>query len=131
MTEKQRKIMYEKITSHGENLRKIFSFPSSQDMIPICKKLFSLENKANKIMVDYCNGLIDTDTVDYASEKIFNSCLHILNLAHNSPIAIAIQINRDPRGYTLMIDTDYIKENNLHIHTDFGGYGILAPDFRF
>lgn len=131
MTEKQRKLMYEKIAAHGENLRTIFSLPSNVDMIPICKKLFSLENKANRLMVDYCNALTDCDTVDYATEKIYNAALKILSLSHGSPLARAIIINRDPRGYTLKINDDFMRTNSIVLHSDFGGYGILAPDFRF
>lgn len=129
MTEKQRKIMYEKISSHGENLRTIFSFPSNVDMIPVCKKLFSLENKANRLMVDYCNGLTDTDTVDYATEKIYNTVLKILSLSHGSPLARAIIINRDPRGYALKINDDFMRSKSTILYCDWGGYGILAPDF--
>lgn len=130
MTEKQRKIMYEKIAEHGENLRKISGLPASADMLSICKKLFTLENKGNRLMVDYCNGLVDTDTVDYAADKLYNSVLAILKISHLSPIAKSIQINRDPRGYTLKIFDDYMRENNIKLYRDFGGYGIIAPDFR-
>lgn len=115
MTEKQRKIMYEKISEHGENLRKISGLPDSADMLSICKKLFTLENKGNRLMCDYCAGLVDTDTVDYATDKLYNSVLSILKIAHNAPIAKSIQINRDPRGYTLKISDDYMRENNIKL----------------
>ena len=39
-------------------------------------------------------------------------------------------INGDPRGYALKIDDKY--QDRLHkvgIHRDWGGYGIIAPDF--
>jgi hypothetical protein len=130
MTEKQRIIMYNNISSHGEDLRIIFSFSPQSDMVSICKKLFSLEYKGNKIMVDFCNGLIDSNTIDYATEKIFNTLLFILHLSHSSPLAKSIIINRDPRGYCLKIASSYIHANNLKIYRDFGGYGIIAPDFR-
>jgi hypothetical protein len=38
-------------------------------------------------------------------------------------------INRDPRGYSLKIDDEYCREHKLNIHQDWGGYGIIAPDF--
>ena len=130
MTEKQRTEMYKNISAHGENLRKIFSFPVTVNMIPVCKKLFSLENKTNKIIVDYCNGFIDCDTVDYASDKTYNTLLFILRLQHFTLLAKALFINIDPRGYALKINVDYVRDNNIVIYTDMGGYGILAPDFR-
>lgn len=128
MTEKQREKMYSLIASHGENLRIIFNLQG--DVLPICKKLFALENKANRLMVDHCNGLIDSDTIDYAAEKVFNSLLFILHLNHNSPLAKYLIINRDPRGYSLKIASDFVAGNNIAIYRDLGGYGILAPDFR-
>jgi hypothetical protein len=30
----------------------------------------------------------------------------------------------------LKIDDDYVRKNNIDIYKDFGGYGIIAPDFR-
>ena len=38
--------------------------------------------------------------------------------------------NGDARGYALKIDDEYIRNNNFNIHRDWGGYGIIAPDFR-
>lgn len=128
MTEKDRILMYTKIKNHGENLRTIFAF-KNPDTILICKKLFSLENKANKLMVDSCNGLVSDDTLDYATEKIYNKLLFILSLSHNSPLAKVLFLNHDPRGYTLKIRHSFISENNIKIFTDWGGYGIIAPDF--
>jgi len=130
MTEKQRTEMYTNISAHGENLRKIFSFPATVDMVSVCKRLFALENKTNKIMVDYCNGFIDCDTVNYASDKTYNTLLFILRLQHSTLLAKSLLINRDPRGYSLKINDEYVRDNNLVIYTDMGGYGILAPDFR-
>ena len=37
-------------------------------------------------------------------------------------------INGDCRGYALKIKDQYVRENNLKIQTDFGGYGLIAPD---
>ena len=39
-------------------------------------------------------------------------------------------LNGDARGYALKIDDEYLKNNNFNIHRDWGGYGIIAPDFR-
>jgi hypothetical protein len=40
-----------------------------------------------------------------------------------------IFLNGDARGYALKIQDDYVRDNNLDIHKDWGGYGILAPEF--
>lgn len=37
--------------------------------------------------------------------------------------------NGDPRGYAIKIRDEYVREHGLSIHQDWGGYGIIAPDF--
>jgi len=39
-------------------------------------------------------------------------------------------INGDPRGYALKINDKYVRENQLRIYSDMGGYGIIAPEFN-
>lgn len=39
-------------------------------------------------------------------------------------------VNLDPRGYALKIDDEYMRAHNLKLHTDMGGYGILAPEIN-
>lgn len=41
---------------------------------------------------------------------------------------VKVFLNGDARGYALKIHDSYVKEHNLKIHTDWGGYGIIAPD---
>ena len=36
-------------------------------------------------------------------------------------------INRDPRGYALKLTEEFSKDKR--IYKDWGGYGIIAPDF--
>ena len=40
----------------------------------------------------------------------------------------AFFINNDARGYALKLKSEFIKDKT--IHRDWGGYGIIAPDFR-
>ena len=37
-------------------------------------------------------------------------------------------VNGDARGYALKLKSEFIKDKT--IHRDWGGYGIIAPDFR-
>ena len=46
----------------------------------------------------------------------------------NAPPVVPIFLNGDPRGYALKIPDDYVRDNDLNIHRDWGGYGIIAPD---
>ena len=41
---------------------------------------------------------------------------------------VPVFVNRDPRGYALKIEDEYVRANGLQIHRDWGGYGILAPE---
>ena len=115
--------MYAKITAHGESLCKIFNL--DKDPVKLSKALFSLENKAHRITTLECNT-----GQDFAPElaRIRMKVLEKLELKEADPLAKAIFINGDPRGYALKINDKAAK--NLTIYKDMGGYGILAPDFN-
>ena len=56
---------------------------------------------------------------------------NILNVKNDYDSWISnIFVNGDCRGYALKIDDKYIRENNIKLHCDWGGYGIIAPDFN-
>lgn len=136
--------MYEQIRKHGENLNQVFGL--NEDPVKLSKKLHALELKANRA----ATCLLNTNTLDRIEltrqeeqtgnvkqatedeqevffENILNKVDKILNFkAQNIPV----YINYDARGYTLKIKESYVRDNNLKIYTDWGGYGILAPDFN-
>lgn len=111
--------MYQAIEKHGQKLIEFFGL-ENQDAIKLCKKLFTLENKGNKLCEDYCNGYIDLEDFEIEKEKIIAEVAKILLLDK-------LYFNSDPRGYFLKIKDEYSKEFYYH---DLGGYGIIAPDFR-
>ena len=133
--------MYQQIEEHGANLNAIFN--TGLDSIKLYKKLHSLEIKANHA----ATCLLNTNTlnllklnrftgydVKQATEeeqdaffgKILDSVDKLLKFREKN---IPVYINYDARGYTLKIKDDYVKANNLTIHKDWGGYGIIAPEF--
>lgn len=122
--------MYAQIKQHGENLNRIFN--TGLDPIVLCKKLHRLEGKAAKIALDWCNGDngIDTNNIDSHTEPILKAVKKILFAKypdlHKTDI---ILFNGDAREYALKISDKFVRGNNYNIHTDWGGYGILAPDF--
>jgi hypothetical protein len=116
--------MYKRIQQHGENLKKVFRLPDDTDEIALCKKLRSAEIQLQRIAENYCNGDIDMDTIDNLEKPLMDKVKSILK-----PGTIPIFFNRDPRGYALKIDDIYMRENNIVLYRDWGGYGILAPDF--
>ena len=123
MNAKQR--MYQRIEKHGNDLKRIFNLDSA-DPIKLSKQVHMIEAKAARIALDYCNGDINSDT------KLLNEALLLKRLdkvLNFSAQDIPVFFNGDPRGYTLKIDDEYVRANNLDIHKDWGGYGILSPEF--
>jgi len=119
VTKKQK--MYQNILAHGNNLNAIFN--TGIEPITLCKKLLRLEFKAHKIAADYCNGIIDSENIEERTEPILRALYKILGIKYT------FLFNGDCRGYALKISDKTVRENKLQIHTDWGGYGILAPDF--
>lgn len=139
--------MYQQIEKHGKDLNAIFN--TELDNIKLCKKLLPLENKAHHATTCLCN----TNTLDRLEltrqeeqagnvkqateeeqdaffEKILDSVDKILNFKEKK---IPVFINHDPRGYALKIKSEYVNRLfyvPLQMYRDFGGYGILAPEFN-
>ena len=122
MNKKER--LYSMITKHGQDLKAVFNLDPNTDPVQLSKRLFRLENKAHRLAVDFCNGDIDQLTWDSEASKILDKVQAILKYKKN------IFVNGDARGYALKIDDNYIRSNNFNIYRDFGGYGIIAPDFK-
>jgi len=116
--------MYRNIFNHGENLKKVFSLPSDTDPVKLCKKLFSLEAKAYKLSMQSCNGDIEMEQWEAETDKILNAVNKILDYKNKG---ISVFANGDARGYTLKIKP---QNTPSYLFKDWGGFGIIAPDFR-
>lgn len=119
------------IYNHGNNLLKIFPKATIKEPIALCKKLFYLEKNAHRATTCLCNeNKINRYDVKQASEKdidiFFNKILDKVISILGEKAKDIIFINYDARGYAIKIKRD----DNMKIYSDFGGYGILAPDFR-
>jgi hypothetical protein len=125
MTKKEQQ--REAILQHGFNLIRVFKLPEGTGPTSLCKAVHRLEGEAHRLAENHCNGLIDQAGYEEKKEaSILRRLDAILNFsAQNIPVFI----NGDPRGYALKIDNEYVKEHNLDIHRDWGGYGIIAPEF--
>lgn len=122
-TKKER--MYQRIAKHGEDLKVVFGLPSETDPVALCKKLHRLERKAHRIQEDDCNGYLQEDEAEKLEEPIKKSLKKIFG-----DKAAMIIFNGDPRGYTLKISTKTMEANRFSLYTDWGGYGIIAPEFN-
>jgi len=124
MNAKQR--MYMRIEKHGNDLKTIFNLDG--DPIQLSKKIHMIEVKAHRLATDFCNGDngITTETWEPATEKILTALDKVLNFKKQG---IPVFVSGDARGYALKIDDEYVRKYNLDIYKDWGGYGILAPEF--
>lgn len=113
--------MYEQIEEHGKKLLAIFPNATEKDPVALCKKLRHLERAAPRKAEDYCNGLMES--WEEESDKFLAELTRLLGSNEG------IFINGDPRGYALKIDDAYVREHKLDIYRDWGGYGIIAPEF--
>ena len=98
--------------------------PSDTDPVKLCKKLFSLETKAHRLAEQYCNGDIEMEQWEAETDKILNAVNKILDYKDKG---ISVFANGDARGYTLKIKA---KDTPSYLFKDWGGFGIIAPDFR-
>jgi hypothetical protein len=125
--------MYQQIENHGANLNAIFN--TGLDNVKLAKNLHRLEVKAHKLATDYCNGEngVTWENWDEKCEPILKAVRKVLNMTDTyRQNAIPIFINGDCRGYALKIDSDFMHGYLTHggkLYTDWGGYGILAPEF--
>lgn len=118
MTPKQ----LEAIKKHGENLNKIFK--TDMDPITLTRKLHRIESAAHKLAEDACNWL-SMESTEY-EKRHSRVVARVKALVGNK---VPVKINMDPRGYALKIDDEYMRKHNLQLYKDWGGYGILAPEF--
>ena len=135
--------MYAAIELHGENLNVIFK--TGIDNITLCKKLFRLENKAHHATTCLCNtntldrlelnrftGYDVKQATEEEQDAYFNKILESLDkILDFKRKGVPVFINHDPRGYALKIRESWVteyKNKGGRIYSDWGGYGILAPD---
>lgn len=121
MTKKER--MYQQIEKHGNNLIKHFDLPVETNPIKLCKKLHSLENRAHNFTTTCCNRPIPEHEQNRVAESITKRLVKILGARAEDEIFI----NYDARGYALKLHDDLTPE---YMYKDWGGYGIVAPDFN-
>ena len=128
-----RQRMKEQIRQHGENLTRVFNLDMDADTL--ARKIHRLEVKAHQLAADYCNGTkaFSTESWEWWWETETDVILDKLDkLTNYRAQGIPVFCNGDARGYALKIDEPWVKgytSKGGRIYTDWGGYGILAPEF--
>ena len=123
-TKKER--LYDAIERHGKQLLAIFPKATEQDPVKLCKRLRRLESTAQAIGLQLCNGPeMSEGEQDRRVEAVLAQLGKLLQF---QAAGVACFVNLDPRGYALKIQDEDMRRLNLKLHSDWGGYGIIAPD---
>lgn len=114
--------------SHVCNLQTLAGLSSYHEALELYKKLHRLETRVHRENEEDCNGTngLTEKQEEKRDAKRFKSYQTLL------PGLSGLFINGDPRGYSLKIHVKQVHElrdKGINLYTDFGGYGILAPDF--
>lgn len=118
----------EMILRHGYRLLRLFPKAKGQGFGPVelYKRLHRIEIEAFRFYERCCNEAIEDAKVVRKELSITKRLDAILGF---KATGIPVILNGDPRGYALKIDDKYVREHNIEIERDWGGYGILAPEF--
>lgn len=122
--------MNEQIKAHGEDLKRAFDI-SLVDPDTLARKLHRIELEARRLALDYCNGAnnVTTENWEELTEKILAKVDNVTGFKRKG---VPVFVNGDARGYALKINNTWVKgyqSKGGRIYTDWGGYGILAPEF--
>jgi hypothetical protein len=82
------------------------------------------EGRAHKAAERYCNGEITEAQSDAVDQRVTERVKRLFG----GELPPGFFINGDPRGYALKIEQP--NDKRLISFTDWGGYGILAPEFE-
>ena len=114
------------VMKHGEQLRAIFPAARGSDPVELCRKLRRLERRGEALGLRLCNGPEFAEgEADAEGAAILAKVDSLLDFQR---AGVPVILNRDPRGYALKIEDEYMRANWLRLYSDFGGYGIIAPD---
>lgn len=73
----------------------------------------------------FANGEISEDKMNEIQAIAINRVLRCFESPYR--LENVMFVNSDPRGYSLKVDFEGVKKSGLY--TDFGGFGILAPEY--
>lgn len=107
------------------------------------RTLKTLENRAHRNAELYCNGedwrngrLVRAAMTQEEYERRQDAIEQSVKRLFGGKLPAGFFVNSDPRGYALKIDPGQSYEADYHpeyvpegLHKDWGGYGILAPEF--
>ena len=127
----------EAVRRHGETLLAAFPNATEKNPVALCKKLRRIEAAVARPILDYCNGDngMTVEKLDVETDKAQARATKLLGGFRGF---CGLFINRDPRGHALKLSDEWTRKFNAkryaaslpELHTDMGGYGIIAPDLN-
>ena len=119
----------EAIRKHGQQLLAIFPHATEREPLELCRRLRRLESEASRYALRMCNGpeWESEEAQENAKERILDKVDKILGFRAQK---VPVFLNGDPRGYSLKINDEWMRQHNATLHRDWGGYGIIAPEIK-
>lgn len=90
----------------------------------LSNKLRKIEAEISRHILDYSNG--DRNNINTELDLTKNQVQSLFNNKLQG-----FFINTDPRGYALKIKSNYqdiLRNSGINLQSDWGGYGLLAPE---
>ena len=116
----------ELVRRHGERLQAVFPAAANMEPVALCRKLRRLEGEGERLALRLCNGPeFPYDEAELIQGRILDRLNALLNYRGAD---VPVFLNFDPRGYALKVDNEWTVAHRGALPTDWGGYGILAPD---
>jgi hypothetical protein len=112
-----------RVRAHGANLQRIFPATRDLDPLTLCRRVRRIERDAEDLFTRAC-----CEEVHDLEEQCDRLESRLDALLRFSEAGVPVFLNRDPRGYALKIQDEWINEHARHFYQDWGGYGIIAPD---
>lgn len=116
------------IAEHMRALRAIFPGLSREaEPKNVYEQLRAIEERAHRQAERECN----TNVPEHVSEAVDKQILIELDQILGFKAAkVPVFLNGDPRGYAIKIHDSFVRDHrDIDIHRDWGGYGIIAPEF--
>jgi hypothetical protein len=111
----------QRLTRHLDNLTVIFG------RRPRWATLCWLERRAHRLAERQCNEPLPEGFVERLESQILSTLDDATNYRARG---IKVFLNGDSRGYAIKIEDEQVRDENMRIERDWGGYGIIAPEFE-
>lgn len=111
------------VQRHMDKLSKILGVTITEDKM---LALAEIELEGHRFAEKCCNGEL---TDDEYCKLLGQAASRAYELLTNGEYNSAVMFNGDPRGHFLKLEYKFLIEKESKLTTDWGGYGIIVPDF--